>query len=271
MKRVVLAIAAGLVLIALPAVAQYTDPSATTQPSTTTTTTTPSTTTTMPSGTTTEDTTATTTPTNNLDTSSTMNTPSTTTTTNDTTTTTNTPVQEERTNPAVPTHSPNSGLTASGSVVSWNNDEVVLRTATGITHFHLLPSTTGAGSFTEGQRLTIDFDRNEQGVLIAKQIRNEGTTAPVAQGITTSGAAAAGSNVAEAVTEGVEETTGADVNNDNRIGTRGGTANTAATTTTDTTTTGSTSTNLPATGSNAPLAGLLGLLALGGAAALRRL
>jgi len=203
----------------------------------------------------------------------TMNTPSTTTTTNDTTTTTNTPVQEERTNPAVPTHSPNSGLSASGSVVSWNNDEVVLRTATGITHFHLLPSTTGAGSFTEGQRLTIDFDRNEQGVLIAKQIRNEGTTAPVAQGITTSGAAAAGSNVAEAVEEGAEETTGTDLDNDNAIGTRGGTANTAATTTDTsmgtTTTTGST--NLPATGSNAPLAGLLGLLALGGAAALRRL
>ena len=241
MKRVVLAIAAALVLIALPAVAQYSDPSTTTQPSTTTTTT---------------DTTATT-PSTNLDTTTTT-TPS---------TTTNTPVQEERTNPAVPTHSPNSGLTASGSVVSWNDDEVVLRTATGITHFKLLPSTTGAGSFTEGQRLTIDFDRNEQGVLIAKQVRLEGETAPVAQGITTSGAAAAGSNVAEAVEEGVEETVGADVDNDNAIGTRGGTANTASTTTT----TASTTTNLPATGSNAPLAGLLGLLALGGAAALRRL
>ena len=262
MKNVVLAIAAALVLIALPAVAQYTDPSTTTQPSATTTTT-PSTTTdttmTMPA-----DTTATT-PSNNLDTS--------TTTTPATTTTTNVPVQEERTNPAVPTHSPNSGLTASGSVASWNNEEVVLRTATGITHFKLLPSTTGVGTFTEGQRLTIDFDRNEQGVLIAKQIRLEGETAPVAQGITTTGAAAAGSNVAEAVEEGVEETVGADVDNDNAIGTRGGTANTASTTTdtSSTSTTGSTTSNLPATGSNAPLVGLLGLLALGGAAALRRL
>src|SRR5689334_10681324 len=123
MKRVVLAIAAALVLIALPAVAQYTDPSATTQPTTTTTTT--------PSATTTEDTTATM-PSNNLDTSTTATTPS-------TTTTTNVPVQEERTNPAVPTHSPNSGLTASGSVASWNDQEVVLRTATGLTHFKLLP------------------------------------------------------------------------------------------------------------------------------------
>ena len=246
MKRVILASAAALVLIALPAVAQYTDPSATTQPSTTTTTTT-DTTATMPS--------------TSLDT----------TTTTPSTTTTNVPVQEERTNPAVPTHSPNSGLTASGSVASFNNEEVVLRTATGLTHFKLLPNTTGVSTFTEGQRLTIDFDRNEQGVLIAKQIRLEGETAPVAQGITTTGAAAAGSNVAEAVTEGVEETTGADVNNDNMIGTRGGTAHTAATTTGTSTTTESTSTNLPATGSDAPLAGLLGLLALGGAAALRRL
>ena len=250
MKRVVLAIAAALVLIALPAVAQYSDPSTTTQPTTTTTTT--------------MDTTATT-PSNNLDTSTTATTPA-------TTTTTNVPVQEERTNPAVPTHSPNSGLTASGSVASWNNEEVVLRTATGITHFKLLPSTTGVSTFTEGQRLTIDFDRNEQGVLIAKQIRLEGETAPVAQGITTTGAAAAGSNVAEAVEEGVEETVGADVDHDNAIGTRGGTANTASTTTgTSSTSTESTTSNLPATGSNAPLVGLLGLLALGGAAALRRL
>ena len=241
MKRVVLAIAAALVLIALPAVAQYSDPSTTTQPTTTTTTT----------------------PSTNLDT--------TTTTTETTTAPSTAPVQEERTNPAVPTHSPNSGLTASGSVASWNKDEVVLRTATGLTHFKLLPDTSGVTTFTEGQRLTIDFDRNEQGVLIARQIRLEGETSTMPQGITTPGAAAAGSNVAEAVEEGVEETVGADVDNDNAIGTRGGTSADTASTTTTETTTESTTTNLPATGSNAPLAGLLGLLAIGGAAALRRL
>jgi Tfp pilus assembly protein FimT len=235
MKRVVLAIAAALVLIALPAFAQYTDPSTTTQPSTTTTT-----------------------PSSNLDTSAT--------TTTETTTST-VPVQEERTNPQVPTHGPSSGLTASGSVISWNTDEVVLRTATGMTHFKLLPNTTGVTTgFTEGQRVTIDFTRNEQGVLIAQQIRPEGTTATT----TTPGAVAAGdavagaaSNVAEAVEEGVEETVGADVDNDGAVGTRGGTSTDTASTETTTT--------MPATGSKAPLAGLLGLLALGGAAALRRL
>jgi hypothetical protein len=241
MKNVVLAIAAALVLIALPAFAQYTDPATTTQPSTTTTTTTPST---------------------NLDTSAT--------TTTETTTST-APMQEERTNPQVPTHGPSSGLTASGSVVSWNADEVVLRTATGMTHFKLLPDTTGATTgLTEGQRVTIDFTRNEQGVLIARQIRPEGTTTTT----TTPGAAAAGaavagaaSNVAEAVEEGVEETVGADVDNDGKVGTRGGTSTDTASTETTTTE----ETTMPATGSKAPLAGLLGLLALGGAVALRRL
>ena len=228
MTRVVLSIAAALVLVALPAVAQY--DSTTTQPGTTTTTTT-----------TTEATTAA--PATNLD-----------------TTTSSAPVQEERTNPQVPTHGPSSGLTASGSVVSWNTDEVVLHTATGMTHFKLLPDTTGATTgLTEGQRVTIDFTRNEQGVLIARQIRPEGTTTT---DVTTTGAAAAGANVAEAVEEGVEETVGADVDNDGAIGTRGGTSGSAG---------ASTTTNMPETGSKAPLAGLLGLLALGGAAALRRL
>ncbi|HET9769196.1 MAG TPA: hypothetical protein VFS60_20295, partial [Thermoanaerobaculia bacterium] len=220
MKNVVLAIAAALVLIALPAYAQYTDPSTATQPTTTTTTTTPS---------------------SNLDTSAT--------TTTETTTST-VPVQEERTNPQVPTHGPSSGLTASGSVISWNTDEVVLRTATGMTHFKLLPDTTGATTgFTEGQRVTIDFTRNEQGVLIARQIRPEGTTTTT----TTPGAVAAGdavagaaSNVAEAVEEGVEETVGADVDNDGAVGTRGGTSTDTASTTT---TTEDTTTTMPATGS----------------------
>ena len=237
MKSVVLTIAAALVLIALPAVAQYSDPSTTAQPTTTT-------------------------PTTNLDTTTT----DTSTMPADTSTTTSDLAVEERTNPTAGTNSQNNGLTANGSVVSWNADEVVLRTATGITHFKLLPETTGIKTFTEGQRLTIDFNRNEQGVLLAQQIRLEAAAAVMPPGITTTGAAAAGSNVAEAVEEGVEETLGTDVDNDNAIGTRGDTSPDTASMTTDTT-----ETSLPATGSKAPLAGLLGLLALGGAAALRRL
>ncbi|HXT22762.1 MAG TPA: LPXTG cell wall anchor domain-containing protein [Thermoanaerobaculia bacterium] len=242
MKRVVLAIAATLVLIALPAVAQYTDPSTTTQPSTTTTE--PSTTTTTTETTAPADTSMTP-PSNNLDTSTT------TTTTTTETVDPNAPVQEERTNPVVPTHGPGSGLTASGSVVSSNDEEIVLRTATGITHFKLIPATTGVTAFTEGQRLTIDFTRNEQGVLIAQQVRPEGSTTSE---LVTPGAAATG--VATEIDTTASTTT-----------TPAAVPESTTTTTTET----ETENNLPATGSNAPLAGLLGLLALGGAAALRRL
>jgi len=164
----------------------------------------------------------------------------------------NAPVQEERTNPVVPTHGPSSGLTASGTVVSSNDEEIVLRTATGMTHFKLIPQTTGVTTFTEGQTLTIDFTRNEQGVLIAQQIRPEGTASANPPGITTPGAAVAGAEVAAAVTDTAPTST------------------TTTETTTESTTTESTE-SLPATGSKAPLVGLLGLLALGGAAALRQL
>src|SRR6185503_6263979 len=205
MKRVVLAIAATLVLIALPAVAQYTDPSTTTQPSTTSTKTTTTTTETVDP---------------------------------------NAPVQEERTNPVVPTHGPGSGLTASGSVVSSNDEEIVLRPATGLNHFTLIPATTGVTAFTEGQRLTIDFTRNEQGVLIAQQVRPEGSTTSE---LVTPGAAATGV-ATEIDTTASTTTTPAAV---------------PESTTTTTTTETETENNLPGTGSNAPLAGLLGLLALG--------
>lgn len=228
MKRVVLALVAVLVLIALPAAAQYNEQTpATTQPSTGV--------------------------------------------------TTSAPMPEERTNPAVPTHSEDPGLTATGTVVSWNDDEVVLRTSTGLTHIKLLTSTVGSREFTEGQKLSIDFTRNEQGVLLAKQIRLAETVEMQPQGITTPGAAAAGEkvesaaeNVGEAVEEGVEETLKADVDNDNAIGTRGGTSGTETAATT-TTTSVDTSSSLPATGSSSPLIALLGLAALGAAAGIRRL
>jgi LPXTG-motif cell wall-anchored protein len=249
MKRVVLAIAAALVLIALPAAAQYDTNASNTQPTTNT------------QGTTTTQG-MTDTPSSGL-------------------TNTQQPT-ETRTNPAVPTHSQDPGLTAQGTVVSWNDDEVVLRTSTGLTHFKLMPNTVGSRTFTEGQSLAIDFQRNEQGVLLARQIRlADATTAP-APGVTTSGAATAGqavedtadeigedlSRVDDAVEEEVEEAVGTSIDNDGAIGNDENPANDTSTTATTTTTT---DTSLPATGSNAPLAGLLGLLALGGAAALRRL
>ena len=177
------------------------------------------------------------------------------------------PVQEERTNPAVPTHTQDSGLTASGSVVSWNDQEIVLRTSTGLTHFKLVPETVGANNtFQEGQNLSIDFTRNEQGVLIAKQVRMDMAAAPP-QGITTTGATAAG----EAVGATVDQAT---TPNDSTTttGTTTGTPSEMNASTTSSTTTGTTTgTSMPATASESPLVALLGLMALGAAAGLRRL
>jgi LPXTG-motif cell wall-anchored protein len=186
---------------------------------------------------------------------------------------------EQRTNAAVPTHSEDPGLTATGTVDSFNSEEVVINTSTGLTHIKIMPATTGMRTFTKGQAISVDFTRNEQGVLLATQIRNADavstlpTTGSVAAG---EAVAATAENVGDAVEEGVEETTKSDLDNDGAIGTRGAPTGSGTTPSTavavqpvDTTT--STTTSLPATGSNTPLVGLLGLLALGGAAVVRRL
>jgi LPXTG-motif cell wall-anchored protein len=159
---------------------------------------------------------------------------------------------EERTNPTSATHSEDPGLTATGTVVSWNDDEVVINTATGPTHVKLLPSTLGARTFTEGESIAIDFSRNEQGVLLAKQIRASETVT--------------GSEVANtsAVAEVKEEVDEAAMSTKNALNPP------VATPPAPETTTVSTPANLPATASNSPLLALLGLVALGGAVALRR-
>jgi MYXO-CTERM domain-containing protein len=173
------------------------------------------------------------------------------------------PVQEERTNAAVPTHTEDSGLTASGTAVSWNDQELVLKTSTGLMHFKFVPETVGANStFQEGQAVSVDFTRNEQGVLIAKQVRLGDVAAAPPQGITTTGATAAGEAVATTVDQGT---------NLNDSTTTTNTTTTASTTTGDTTSGTSTSSSMPATASASPLVALLGLLALGAAAGLRRL
>ena len=183
---------------------------------------------------------------------------------------------EQRTNAAVPTHSEDPGLTATGTVDSFNSEEVVIKTSTGLTHIKLLPTTTGMRTFTNGQAISVDFTRNEQGVLLASQIRNadEVSTLPTTGSVAAGEAVAAtAENVGDAVEEGVEETTKSDLDNDGAIGTRGAPTGSGTTpsTTNATPPVADTTTSLPATGSSAPLVGLLGLLALGGAAVVRRL
>lgn len=206
-------------------------------------------------------------------------------------TTTGEAVQEERTNPSADSIAPDSGLTLSGTVVSWNDQQLVLQTVTGVEHVQLQSHTVRPSTLTAGEPVTVDYTRTSQGVMIAKQIRPGGTVDSSATSTTTTmtepatGTGIAGtkigdgidqeteleqdveeavadageaadevgaelSEVDDAVEEEFEEAADTSLDNDDAIG------NADA---------------LPATGGKAPLAALLGLLAIGGAVALRRL
>jgi hypothetical protein len=183
--------------------------------------------------------------------------------------------EDRRTHPAVPTHTEAGAMTATGTIVSWNHDELVLHTSNGITHFKMMPDTVGyngPGTFQEGQTAAVDFNRNEQGVLIARQVRLGTTTTattatttsePIATTTTTNDntASVAPAPVPEAAPAPAPEVTTPPAT----------TYNETPSTTTDTTTNETTSTKMPATASDSPLIALLGLAALGAAAGLRRL
>lgn len=186
--------------------------------------------------------------------------------------------EEERTNPDMGSTAPQSGLTLTGSVVSWNDQELVVKTTTGIEHFVLQSDTQRPSSFTVGEQVAVDYLRSSQnGVMIARQVRPGGvsttattmgesqleqeveeTVADVGKAADQVGAEL--SKVDDAVEEEVEEALGTSIDNDGAIGNDEELANDTSTTT-----------SLPATGSKAPVIGLLGLLALAGAATLRRL
>jgi hypothetical protein len=189
-------------------------------------------------------------------------------------------VQEERTNPDMGTTAPGSGLTLSGTVVSWNDQELVVRTTTGIEHIVLQQDTQRPSSFTVGEQVAVDYVRSSQnGVMIARQVRPGGvgssTTTTVGEsqleqdveegmdelGDTADEVGADLSRIDDAAEEEIEEAVGGSIDNDGAIGNAG---QTAALDDADDATT------LPATGGKGPLAALLGLLALGVAAVLRR-
>jgi len=202
------------------------------------------------------------------------------------TTATGETLQEERTNPSSDSIATDSGLTLSGTVVSWNDQQLVLKTITGVEHIQLQSHTVRPSTLTAGESVTVDYTRTSQGVMIAKQIRLGGTmdsttTTTLTEPATGTGVAgtkigdgidqeseleqdveeavadvgeaadevgAELSEVDDAVEEEVEEAMDTSLDNDDTIGNE-----------------------LPATGSKAPLAAMLGLLAIGAAVGLRRL
>jgi hypothetical protein len=194
-------------------------------------------------------------------------------------------VQEERTNPSAGSIAPDSGLTMSGTVVSFNDQQLVLQTTTGVEHIQLQQNTVRPSTFTVGEPVTVDYTRTSQGVMIASQVRLGGVSTTTSTTTTSNLAPSAPvdteseleqdveeavadvgeaadevgaelSEIDDAVEEEVEEAAGTSLDNDGAIGNADDDTDTEA---------------LPATGSKGPLAALLGLLALGVAVGLRRL
>jgi len=158
------------------------------------------------------------------------------------------PVQEERTNPDAPAITGDSGLTITGTVVSFTDSAVVLSSTAGDLTIQITPQTARPASFTTGENLAIDYVRNSNGTMIATAIRPAGTPgmeidhtlqAPTTPAVETEVTA----EVEADVDAGVEAEVAADVDADEE--------------------------SLPETGSEVPLAGLIGLLALAAATALR--
>jgi LPXTG-motif cell wall-anchored protein len=156
-------------------------------------------------------------------------------------------VQEERTNPDADSITGDSGLTITGTVVSFTDSALVLQSTAGQHTIQLTPQTSRPSTFTTGERLAVDYTRNSTGVMIATAVRQEGT---------------AGTEVDHSVHMGTtalqnEAEVEAEVDTDADLDTEMDTDVDASVDT------------LPETGSDAPLAGLIGLVALAAATALR--
>ena len=169
----------------------------------------------------------------------------------------NPPVQEERTNPDAPAITGDSGLTITGTVVSFTDSAVVLNTTAGDLTIQMTPQTAKPATFTTGENLAIDYVRNSNGTMIATAIRPVGTTGTEVDH--TMHAPAPSVQVetqlqpAPEVEAEVEADVDADVDVDTDVSADVDTG----------------SESLPETGSETPLVGLIGLLALAAATALR--
>lgn len=83
--------------------------------------------------------------------------------------------EQRRTNPDAESWGPGQGLTITGTVESVNNEAIQIRTTTGIQNIVLADDTRKPVNLQVGDRVAIDYLRNTQGVMIAQEIRPEGT------------------------------------------------------------------------------------------------
>lgn len=84
------------------------------------------------------------------------------------------PIQEDRTNPDAPAITGDSGLTVTGTVVSFTDSAVVLDTAVGHLTVQFDNNTVKPDTLAVNDRVAIDYTRTSTGVMIAQSVRPAG-------------------------------------------------------------------------------------------------
>lgn len=187
-------------------------------------------------------------------------------------------IDESRTNPDARSMAPGSGLTITGTVVEWDDKQLVIQTATGVEHIQLTPRTEKPVEFEAGETVSVDYTRTAQGVMIAQKIRPEGAVTGEATTATTDLTADTDAdldteadldaNASLQADVNTYEDTETDVTTDLDTDVEATTADTGYDDDLDADTYEQES-DLPATGSELPLLALLGLLSVAAALGVR--
>lgn len=182
---------------------------------------------------------------------------------------------ESRTNPDADSITGGSGLTITGTVVEWNDEQLQIKTATGVEHIQIVPNTQWSSSLTEGEEVSVDYTRTGQGVMIASKIRPSGSLVDDTDTVTATTTSSLNTDTDVDTTADLDVDADvdadADWNDDTMEAEADVTADFDADTDLDdqdlqadldTEDEWDTNDELPATGSELPLLGLLGLLSL---------
>jgi hypothetical protein len=173
---------------------------------------------------------------------------------------------DNRTQPDADSTTGDSALTITGTVHEWTDDQIALKTDTGVHHIKVLPNTDWDGELTVGEWVSIDYTRTGQGIMIAELVRSQGqvqTESTVVETTTTS------TNTEMDMEADVDVNADTDWN-DGELDTEAEvTADFDADANLNTEDELDSNDELPATGSELPLLGLLGLLSLVAAIGIR--
>lgn len=151
---------------------------------------------------------------------------------------------------------PQSGLTLRGTVKEVGDDKLVVETVTGVEHIEIPSHAELPEDISKGDEVMVDYTRNNQGVAVATLVRPDEGSSDQLAATPTDEEARTDELDRQTDTDRAETEWDQDVERDQQVATE---ADTAA----------QDRDRLPQTASGLPLAGLVGLLSLIGAFALR--